>query len=177
MNWEMIGAVGEILGAAAVIATLAYLSRQIRASTQATRRAAMQEILDQTGYFLDNLSSTSETAGVWGRGLAGDASLSPDQRVQFRIFAYRWTILMERIHYMAEAGDLEPWIIENNRHLTHDVFASPGYQAWFRDRAHWVSDSFRTVVEQDMAKGSDTPVHMAYAYGTFPSESGSGGDA
>ena len=173
MNWEMIGAVGEILGAAAVIATLAYLSRQIRASTQATRRAAMQEILDQTGYFLDNLSSTSETAGVWGRGLAGDASLSPDQRVQFRVFAYRFTLIIERLHYMAEEGDLEPWLIETNRSL--DIFASPGYQAWFRDRAHWVSDSFRAVAEQDMAKGTDTPVHLAH--GAITSESDSGGDA
>ena len=98
MNWEMIGAVGEILGAAAVIATLAYLSRQIRASTQATRRAAMQEILDQTGYFLDNLSSTSETAGVWGRGLAGDASLSPDQRV------YKWQRRLNGIQRMFADG-------------------------------------------------------------------------
>ena len=172
----MIGAVGEILGAAAVIATLAYLSRQIRASTQATRRAAMQEILDQLGFFLDHLSSTSETAGVWYRGLAGDASLSPDQRVQFRVIAYRWILLIERLHYMAEAGDLDPWIIEKSRSASRDIFASPGYQAWFRDRgAHLISDSFRTVVEQDMAKGSDMPAHLAY--GTIPSESGSGGDA
>ncbi len=72
MNWEMIGAVGEILGAAAVIATLAYLSRQIRSSTQATRRAAMQEVLDQTGYFLDLLGSTPQIAATWAQGLAGD---------------------------------------------------------------------------------------------------------
>ena len=151
MNWEMIGAVGEILGAAAVIATLAYLSRQIRASTQATRRAAMQEIHDQSGYFLDHLSSTSETAGVCYRGMAGDASLSPDQRVQFRVIAYRFTLLNERLHYMAEAGDLEPWFIERNRRVSRDIVSSPGYQAWFRDRgAHLISDSFRTVVEQEI---------------------------
>ena len=176
MNWEMIGAVGEILGAAAVIATLAYLSRQIRASTQATRRAAMQEILDQSGYFLDHLSSTSETAGVWYRGLAGDASLSPDQRAQFRLIVYRLTLQIERLHYLAEAGDIDQWFIERNRRINRDIFASPGYQAWFRDRgAHLISDGFRTVVEQDMAKGSDRPAHLAY--GTIPSESGSGGDA
>jgi len=176
MNWEMIGAIGEILGAAAVIATLAYLSRQIRASTHATRRASMQEILDQNSNFLGQLSSTPETAGVWYRGLAGDASLSPDQRVQFRVMAFRYTLLIERLHYMAEVGDLDPWIIEKNRSANRDIIASPGYQAWFRDRgAHLISDSFRTVVEQDMAKGSDRPAHLAY--GTIPSESGSGGDA
>lgn len=30
MNWDAIGAVGEVLGAVAVIATLAYLAVQVR---------------------------------------------------------------------------------------------------------------------------------------------------
>ena len=35
MNWEAIGAVGEVLGAGAVMITLGYLAVQIRQSTQA----------------------------------------------------------------------------------------------------------------------------------------------
>ena len=35
-NWEAIGAIGEILGAIAVVATLAYLAVQIRESRTAT---------------------------------------------------------------------------------------------------------------------------------------------
>ena len=36
MNWDAIGAVGEIIGALAVVVTLAYLAVQIRASTRET---------------------------------------------------------------------------------------------------------------------------------------------
>ena len=36
VNWEAVGAVGEIAGAAGVIITLAYLSVQIRSSSRAT---------------------------------------------------------------------------------------------------------------------------------------------
>ena len=36
MNWEMVGAVGEVLGAAAVVGTLFYLANQVR---QASREA------------------------------------------------------------------------------------------------------------------------------------------
>ena len=39
MNWEAIGAVGEILGAAGVIVTLVYLARQIHVSNRAAVRA------------------------------------------------------------------------------------------------------------------------------------------
>jgi len=37
MNWEAIGAVGEIFGALAVVATLFYLTRQIHQSTKVAR--------------------------------------------------------------------------------------------------------------------------------------------
>ncbi len=35
MNWDAIGAIGEILGAAAVVATLVYLAIQIRSANSA----------------------------------------------------------------------------------------------------------------------------------------------
>ena len=37
MNWEAVGAVGEILGAIAVLVTLIYLATQIKQHTLATR--------------------------------------------------------------------------------------------------------------------------------------------
>ena len=42
MNWEAIGAVGEVLGALGVIATLSYLAVQIRQNTRTVRSATHQ---------------------------------------------------------------------------------------------------------------------------------------
>lgn len=47
MNWDAIGAVGEIAGAAVVIATLVFLSRQIRQSNHIAQGQAMREIVGQ----------------------------------------------------------------------------------------------------------------------------------
>lgn len=44
MNWEAIGAIGEIAGAVAVVTTLFYLARQMR-QTQRTERAVSQRDL------------------------------------------------------------------------------------------------------------------------------------
>ena len=44
MNWEAIGAVGEILGAAAVFVSLIYLAVQIRGSTRQSQAAMVQAI-------------------------------------------------------------------------------------------------------------------------------------
>lgn len=41
MNWDAIGAIGEIIGATAVFLTLAYLALQIRQSTKAIQASAV----------------------------------------------------------------------------------------------------------------------------------------
>ena len=38
MNWDAVGAIGEIIGAVAVVATLYYLALQIRENTARTRQ-------------------------------------------------------------------------------------------------------------------------------------------
>jgi len=42
MNWDAIGAAGEVLGAIAVFVTLVYLATQIRHAREESRRALSQ---------------------------------------------------------------------------------------------------------------------------------------
>lgn len=49
MNWEAIGAIGEIAGATAVIVSLIYVALQILANTRAMRFEAMRSIRTDGG--------------------------------------------------------------------------------------------------------------------------------
>ncbi len=42
MNWEAIGAIGELMGAAVVVATLLYLVKQIKQNTESTEAVGLQ---------------------------------------------------------------------------------------------------------------------------------------
>ena len=42
MNWDAIGAIGEIIGAIAVVATLGYLAVQIRQNSTQARLSSVQ---------------------------------------------------------------------------------------------------------------------------------------
>ena len=44
MNWDALGAIGEIVGAVGVIATLAYLAVQVRQNTGAIRGATLNAV-------------------------------------------------------------------------------------------------------------------------------------
>jgi hypothetical protein len=47
MNWEAIGAVGEVFGAIAVVVSVIYLAIQVRKQTEEARLAATRELAAQ----------------------------------------------------------------------------------------------------------------------------------
>ena len=76
MNWEAIGAIGEVLGAIGVIVSLIYLSIQIRQNTRQMgehsrqlRVAAIDSIAASFSRFRDPLIREPEVAALWLRGL------------------------------------------------------------------------------------------------------------
>jgi hypothetical protein len=52
MNWAAVGAIGEVAGAIAVVATLVYLAKQIRISAEATKAMVRQGVTDATVAYL-----------------------------------------------------------------------------------------------------------------------------
>ena len=46
MNWEAISAIGQIVGAFAVVNSLIYLAREVGSNAHATRQAAMRSMLE-----------------------------------------------------------------------------------------------------------------------------------
>lgn len=47
MNWEAIGAIGEVIGAIAVVTTLIYLSVQLRQNTNTVQASIRQDVLSE----------------------------------------------------------------------------------------------------------------------------------
>jgi hypothetical protein len=98
LNWEAIGAVGELLGAASVVATLFYLARQVGHATSVARGAARQAIsqmnVDAWGASLDphvlSRAANKVTAGE---------ELSPEESGNYA----RWILMrmrfIENAHY------------------------------------------------------------------------------
>lgn len=65
MNWEALGALGEIAGAMAVIVTLVYLSVQIRQNTKASRVAAVQAASENSSRFSELIAGDTALGEVF----------------------------------------------------------------------------------------------------------------
>jgi hypothetical protein len=83
VNWEAIGAVGEILGAIAVFVTLAYLASQIKQSNNLARFTSTKEILNQFNHLNEMVATNADLREV----LAKTGDLSDDEREQIYNFA------------------------------------------------------------------------------------------
>jgi hypothetical protein len=94
MNWEAIAAIGEMLGALAVLVTLLYLAVQIKQNTSAVATATYESTM--TGFNDINVVVAGNPAlsSLIDRGCQNADSLNAGEAVQFnfllRCYANQW---------------------------------------------------------------------------------------
>jgi hypothetical protein len=83
MNWDAIGAIGEVVGAAGVVLTLLYLAIQIRLNTKATDK---QSLRDATEFLYNSyrpLIEDHDLADINLRGMKDYENLKPTEKERF----------------------------------------------------------------------------------------------
>jgi hypothetical protein len=86
MNWNAIGAIAELIGALAVVATLLYLATQIRQNVVSLRNSGAWAINEGLAVLNGRVSTDAEFADIWMRGLENADSLNAVERERFRAF-------------------------------------------------------------------------------------------
>ena len=83
MNWDAIAAVGELLGASAVLVTLIYLAIQIRQNTSAVATATYESTMTGLNDINVVVAGNPALASVLDRGCQNPDSLNSAEVVQF----------------------------------------------------------------------------------------------
>ena len=84
MNWEAIGAIGEIVGATAVFVTLVYLAVQIRQNTKAQRNRARLEAMHGMTDWFSTVMLRPDLQEIWWRAVVSGDSLTEQERRNLR---------------------------------------------------------------------------------------------
>ncbi len=145
MSWEAIGAVGEIVGALAVVISLVYLGTQVRHNTEVARASTRHAIADSTISAGSDILHEPLVAAAVAKELQGqDLGFEDYLRLQTR--AYMGLRLFENIHYQYRSGLLseDEWqgFRKNLKWLLH----IGSYQELWRAQAPVFSDAFRHEV-------------------------------
>ena len=151
MNWEALGAIGEIIGAAGVIVSLLYLAVQVRNNSRQLRHAAAQAVLDKLNGLIGQLAFTAGAGDVWSRGLSGlDALQDDEELVRFSSMLLQAFWAYEEVLHYRRAGVIEEWAWIHAKAPVEHFMRTPGFQEWWQQRSGWFGEDFQTFVNDRM---------------------------
>ncbi len=136
MNWEAIGAVGEILGAIAVLVTLLYLAAQIRQNSEFVKAATYHSTMRARNEFNFAIATTPELSALLIRARDKSITLDADERERFNSLMWGFFNLFEDSVVQHDNGLLTPESWEVTRWAIADMLKSSGVRDWVsRNRA------------------------------------------
>jgi hypothetical protein len=147
MNWDAIGAVGEVAGAAGVIITLVYLAIQIRQNTKAIRLNTIRSTNEGFRSQAALIGGSNEVAEVYTNGLMEPEKLNLTERVQFYALLHNQVRGYEEAFYQHTEGALDPRIWAGMHGQMLNTSTLPGFKVYWQDRRDWYSSSFQNQVE------------------------------
>ena len=151
MNWNALGAIGEIVGAAGVILSLLYLAIQVRNGSRQARHAAAQAVLAKLNALIGQLAFTAGAGDIWSRGLSGlDALKNDEELVRFSSMLLQAFSTYEEVFHYRKTGVVEDWAwIHTSAPFDH-FMRTPGFQQWWQRRNDWFGEEFRAFLNERM---------------------------
>ncbi len=166
MNWDAVGAIGEIVGAGAVVLTLFYLALQIRHNTRQEQLESFQTAKLTFLGTLDQATLTTTDAEIFRRGLNHFSELSSGEQ---GVFHSRMHSLLHGFHgvwQMYKAGTLPEYELVAMRAIYVEFLLCPGGQQWWLAFKHVPPPHLVDYLDGEIekAKGELAPANQAYPW-------------
>ena len=149
MSWDAIGAIGEIIGAAAVVLTLAYLGVQVRQNNRNMRNAAYQHVQSELNAARASVSeNTSLARALRIASFQTDDQLNADEAMQFHFWMLQafWAFhACYRLHWEGLISDEE---IEGRRREVAAIKGGPGFLQWWESASQFFDARFCQFVDE-----------------------------
>jgi len=170
MNWEAIGAIGEIVGAVAVVITLAYLAIQVRNSTRIARCATRQAIAETAMEHGTHLISDRELMTALLRDFKGQDQDDVDWA---RLMAHNYITMRhyENILYQHQTGMIERDEWHGFRENLKAVLEWKSMREFWKHEGHYYSDAFRAEVSAIQSEQSKNGATLSHSYVLDPDKS------
>ena len=162
MTLQDLGNIGELVGAIATVAMLAYLAIQVRQNTRAVQRSSVREAGNALVAAVQIYTANAELADITIRAFESLDSLTPSERYRFDGWMYCWMHAHEQEHLASrESAYLDELLAPKQRAIA-GYLLSPGGSQWWNERKTWFTDYFQAVVDEIVVNpplGFDTSAH------------------
>jgi len=132
MSWDAIGAVGEVVGAIAVVVTLLFVARDIRQNSRSLSIAALRDTTAQWNLWSNMIAGSGDLAEIVVKGNKVFSSLSESEKLRYGAYAQSFFDNVESFRSL---------VVDHNADKDLDVLVSivkrrisaPGFAAWWSE--------------------------------------------
>ena len=133
MSIQDLGAIGELLGAVAVVITLIYLARQIRENSRQVRVSSITSINQLINEGFDPIYNNQTYSEVWFRGLESRELLDDFQRDLFDLFMARLMNSFGTVLVLYQNDTLDETSFQRYVGVYRGIAKSKGGQQWLEE--------------------------------------------
>jgi hypothetical protein len=160
MNWEALGAIANLLAAIGVIATLIYLSIQIRQNTKAVRSSSIRNLVQSF--------STTAQAAVENEYIiplllkASSEALTQEERARLHFWFIMTFRRFEGVYFQRDLGIVDAEVIDGFERSHMAILASKSAQQWWADSKEIFNSGFVSYLEELLKKGTPKLLHPVF---------------
>jgi hypothetical protein len=165
MNWEAIGAIGEVIGAALVGFTLIYLARQLQQNTAALKSSTFLAISALMGSTMEVFATHSDLPPLIIKAQSGLDALSADERARFGFLMMMALRRVETVVVQRHLGFIEPELTAGFERSALSVLGSKGVRQWWDTSKGAFSTLFSAWVDKNLTSNLPGPIHAGFGRG------------
>ena len=136
-----LGALGELIGAIAVVFTLIYLAMQIRENSRQMKVGSAVALNHLINEGFDPIYNSEETMHIWLTGLNSPSSLDDKQWSVFGMFMARILNTLETAIVTNENDVMDKITLEQFVHTMRTFLETPGGKRWSEDTGFYMISS------------------------------------
>ena len=162
MDWEAIGAIGEVVAALGVVLTLLYLAVQVRlsreatdANTQVNRAASAARSQDANAEINQLLASDAGLSKLFSTAMQQGSfeGMPPADVFRLHMLMRAAVQIMEATYFRYEEGLLDPRIWALRRSWTRSFVATPPVSEWWSTERESSTFTSEFIAEIEGAEG------------------------
>lgn len=151
MNWSLVSALADVLGATAVILSLIYLALQIKDARRSFVASAQQQLGGDFSAFMASIWSDAELFHLWNTAISNPEMLNDEQRSRFGMMLFS---MFAHFANVFELSHIDKGFLDRYGTIMDRMLSASQVQDWWQRQAHAYAENsdFRRYINQRIAQ-------------------------
>ena len=151
MNWEAVGAIGEIIGACAVVISIVYLSVQIRQNSRVSKAVAIQSWATSAALEKSAIFSDPDLAALILLASTAEGDIDVTDKLRAHTYFTQLFNTFELLFFQWENGTVDSKFFEGKASAYLGNLSAPGIRVfWEETKQTHYDERFCAYVEQGL---------------------------